>query len=74
MSLTALQASAYLHHLHFYSPDPRRLAEFYASAMNMQIQPLDDGSLVASGPERRLLLSEGPAKKLAHAGFAVRDA
>ena len=74
MSLTALQASAYLHHLHFHSPDPRRLAEFYEGAMNMQLQQLQDGSLLAFGPERRLLFSEGPAKKLAHAGFAVRDA
>jgi catechol-2,3-dioxygenase len=73
MSLTALQASAYLHHLHFHTPDPSRLAEFYGGAMNMQVHHLDDDSWLASGPERRLLFSEGPAKKLAYAAFAVRD-
>ncbi len=77
MSLTALQASAYLHHLHFTSPQPERLATFYADAMNMNVELLaegvDDPRLV-TGPGRRVLFSLGEAKGLAHAGFAVRDA
>lgn len=74
MPLTALQASAYLHHLHFGSPDPERLAKFYADAMDMFGERKGDGTFLTRGPARRLLFSEGLAKKLVHAGFAVRDA
>lgn len=72
MSLSALQASAYLHHLHFGSGDPAKLAGFYARMMNMVSQPTGDSFQVV-GPARRLLFSPGEAKKLLHAGFAVRD-
>ena len=73
MELTALQASAYLHHVHLGSPAPQRLVQFYARAMDMEERPIEGGYL-ACGPGRRLMVSEGPAKKLLHAGFAVRDA
>ncbi len=74
MSLTALQASAYLHHLQFHSPDPKRLAEWYGNAMDMEVSTASDDLWLASGPARQLLFSKGDAKTLAHAGFAVRDA
>jgi catechol 2,3-dioxygenase len=74
MAMTALQASAYLHHLHFGSPEPAKLAQFYADVMDMDKQPQADGSFLTRGPGRRLLISRGPARKLMHAGFAVRDA
>lgn len=74
MSMTAIQASAYLHHLHFTSPDPHTLASFYAESMQMSIQPLDSDLLLLVGPGRRILLSAGEAKHLVTAGFAVRDA
>lgn len=74
MSLTALQAGAYLHHLHFGSPDPERLARFYSDAMDMLSERQRDGTFWTRGPARRLVFSQGPAKKLVHAGFAVRDA
>jgi catechol 2,3-dioxygenase-like lactoylglutathione lyase family enzyme len=74
MSLTALQASAYLHHLHFLSPAPARLADWYSHAMNMQVESLSGELWLARGPARKVLFSKGEAKKLAHAGFAVRDA
>lgn len=74
MSMTALQASAYLHHLHLHSPDPQRLATFYANAMEMTAVPAGDTCWQVQGPARRLLVSEGPAKHLASAAFAVRDA
>ncbi|MDP9051204.1 MAG: VOC family protein [Acidobacteriota bacterium] len=74
MSLTALQASAYLHHIQLCSPEPQRLAEWYARAMNMQVKPLGDGVWLTSGPSRQVLFSKGEAKKLGHAAFAVRDA
>jgi catechol 2,3-dioxygenase len=74
MSMTVLQASAYLHHLHFSSPDPDRLSTFYSNVMDMAIERRRDGTLLTRGPARRLIFSRGPAKKLVHAGFAVRDA
>jgi catechol 2,3-dioxygenase-like lactoylglutathione lyase family enzyme len=74
MAMTALQASAYLHHLHFGSPDPEKLARFYAGVMDMKDEPLGDGRFLTKGPARRLIFSKGPAKMLMHAGFAVRDA
>jgi len=71
---SALEASAYLHHLHLGSPDPERLAKFYADAMDMSAAAEDGGSWVARGPARRLQFSQGPAQKLLSAGFALRDA
>jgi catechol 2,3-dioxygenase len=74
MSLTALQASTYLHHLHFTTPQPERLAVFYGEAMDMNVEVLSDGLWLATGPARRVLFSAGEAKRLESAGFAVRDA
>jgi catechol 2,3-dioxygenase len=73
MVITALSASAYLHHLHLSSPDPKRMADFYADAMNMDGAGQHDGGWVVRGPGRRALFSKGPARALVHAGFAVRD-
>ncbi len=72
MSLSAVQASAYLHHLHLESANPDRLSAFYASVMSMERSKSDNGWIV-QGPARRLLISQGAEKKLASAGFAVRD-
>ena len=55
MSLTALQSSAYLHHIHFHSPDPERLARWYGSTMNMQLESLPRGLWLTSGPSRQVL-------------------
>ena len=74
MSLTALQASAYLHHLHLQSPDPAGLSEWYGKAMLMKVDALPGYGWLAVGPARQVIFSAGVAKKLAHAGFAVRDA
>ncbi|RAI40102.1 VOC family protein [Rhodoplanes roseus] len=73
--LSAVQAGAYLHHLHLTSPDPEKLAAFYADLMDMApVSSADSAeSIVLAGPGRRLLLSRGPAKALGHAGFALRD-
>jgi catechol 2,3-dioxygenase len=73
MSLTALQASAYLHHLHFSSPDPARLARWYGTVMDMKVECLPEGGWLTSGPARQVIFSKGEGKKLAHAGLAVRD-
>src|ERR1700678_4123622 len=74
MSLTTLQASAYLHHLHLCSPAPQQLAEWYSSAMDMKSESLPGDLWLTTGPSRQVLFSKGDAKKLGHAGFAVRDA
>jgi catechol 2,3-dioxygenase-like lactoylglutathione lyase family enzyme len=74
MSLSALQASAYLHHLQLESPDPKRLASFYRDAMEMRLEQHADGVWLTQGPGRQVLFSEGEARKLARAAFAVRDA
>lgn len=73
MPLTAVEASAYLHHLHLTSPDPEGLARFYGDALDMAVTPHGEGWL-CRGPGRRMLFGKGPAKQLAHAGFATRDA
>lgn len=74
MSYNVLQASAYLHHLHLHSPEPEALARWYGAVMNMEVASLSDGVWLTTGPARQVLFSKGEAKKLAHAGFAVRDA
>lgn len=73
--LSAVQAGAYLHHLHLRTPDPAGMAAFYAGVMDMGAvdDTADDGMVAVAGPGRRLLLSEGPARTLGHAGFALRD-
>jgi len=73
MPVTAVQASAYLHHVHLHSPDPERLAAFYSNAMEMTASAVGADVWLLTGPSRRLLISRGPAKYLAHAAFAVRD-
>ncbi|ARP99614.1 VOC family protein [Pseudorhodoplanes sinuspersici] len=72
MSLSAVQASAYLHHLHLESADPDRLSAFYASVMSMERSRFENG-WITQGPARRLIISHGKEKSLASAGFAVRD-
>lgn len=74
MSYNVLQASTYLHHLHLHSPEPERLACWYGSVMKMQVESLSDGVWLTTGPARQVIFSKGIAKKLAHAGFALRDA
>jgi catechol 2,3-dioxygenase len=74
MSLNALQVSAYLHHLHFQSPEPERLARWYGNIMNMEVESLSKSDWLATGPGRRVAFSQGEAKKMTYAGYAVRDA
>ncbi len=73
MSMTTLQASAYLHHLNLNSPDPERLARFYSDTMDMPDLGKMDGLWFAGASGRRVLFNEGAARTLAHAGFACRD-
>jgi catechol-2,3-dioxygenase len=71
---TAMEASAYLHHLHLGSPSPEALAGFYADTMDMPA-PVRSGEVwLIAGSQRRLMISPGAPRQLHHAGFAVRDA
>jgi catechol-2,3-dioxygenase len=72
-TLTAVQAGAYLHHLCLGSPDPTRLAEFYADVMDMAVERLSDKSYLTIGPRRALIFTSGTAKALSYAAFACRD-
>ena len=51
MTLTAVKAGAYTHHLAIASPEPERLAAFYADTMDMAATPLGAAFLVR-GPAR----------------------
>ncbi len=74
MTLTTVEAGAYLHHIHLHSPNPEALAQFYSDTMDMPVVERDGDVFIVRGPRRRVLISEGPAKKLAHCAFACRDA
>jgi catechol 2,3-dioxygenase-like lactoylglutathione lyase family enzyme len=74
MSLTAVQAGAYLHHIAFESAAPQRLAEFYAETMGMQVHQIVENEWRCQGPMRRMIFVPGENRKLAFAGFACRDA
>jgi len=74
MPRTALEASVYLHHLHFCTPHPEALARWYGQVMDMDVEPIGDHLWWTSGPGRHVLFSKGKARTLAHAGYAARDA
>ena len=65
--------TATLHHLGLQTSDPARLAQFYEKALGYRLE--ERGSAyIGRGPDRRLILSEGPSKTLSHVGFALADA
>lgn len=73
MPVSAIEAGAYLHHIHLLSPQPERLARFYADTMDMPQVRQDGDVTVVSGPRRQVLFSQGDAKTLAVAAFACRN-
>ena len=73
MTLTAVQAGAYLHHLAFESAAPADLAAFYADVMDMDCTRVSEVEWRCSGPARRMMIVPGETKKLAFAGLACRD-
>ena len=46
MSSSALQASAYLHHLHFSSPHPEKIAKWYGDVMDMKTEQLPEDEIL----------------------------
>jgi catechol 2,3-dioxygenase-like lactoylglutathione lyase family enzyme len=73
MTLTAVKCGAFTHHLALTSPEPARLAAFYADAMDMTARQTGAAWLVC-GPGRRLIVSQGAKNGLGHVGMGVRDA
>ncbi|RJG40590.1 VOC family protein [Mesorhizobium sp. DCY119] len=74
MSLTAVQAGAYLHHVAFESADPARLAGYYGRAMDMRVQEVGAGIYYCEGPARRFIVVPGEDRRLAYGALACRDA
>lgn len=74
MTLTAVHAGAYLHHLAFESAKPKELAEFYSGTMEMALHQVSDDEWRCEGPRRRMIVKRGTDNKLAFAGFGCRDA
>ncbi|MBB3175026.1 catechol 2,3-dioxygenase-like lactoylglutathione lyase family enzyme [Endobacter medicaginis] len=68
----AVKAGAYLHHMVLRSPDPAKMAVFYADVMNMPARQEGD-VWICEGPMRRMAFIAGD-RGLASAGFACRDA
>jgi catechol 2,3-dioxygenase-like lactoylglutathione lyase family enzyme len=62
-----------LHHIRIDSPDPARLAAFYARAMGMTATPLGDDTYRVEGRERRLVIGRGAARAHPYSAFALAD-
>lgn len=74
MTLTAVTAGAYLHHIALMSDRPETLAAFYAQALDMDADKAGAGEWHCTGAGRRVAFLPGPPQALAYAGFACRDA
>jgi len=73
MTLTAVNAGAYLHHIALQSEQPEKLAAFYAQALDMDATRAGGSAWHCTGAGRRVVFLQGPPKTLAFAGFACRD-
>ena len=75
--MTSLQTAtpARLHHLHFTSEDPQKLARFYIDLMDLApaAAGAPGGALVLKGGLRSLQISKGPSRALAWSAYAVAD-
>ena len=73
MSLTAVQAEIFLHHLEIQSSNPERLANFYSNIMDMKIDKLSLDKFICDGPSRKIIISKGKNKTLSYAGMVCRN-
>ena len=64
---------AQLDHIAIESPDPERLAQFYARALGMGVTPLGNGCWLAAGRQRHLIISHGSSRGHPFSAFAVAD-
>jgi 4-hydroxy-tetrahydrodipicolinate synthase len=65
---------ATLHHLRRDSPEPERLAEFYARLLGDRIERLEDGTWLVAGQGRALIAGPGEAGAVPYYALALRDA
>ncbi len=68
-----METGAALHHLHLYSPDPQKMADFYCRTYGM-LPHRDGDRWVCVTPGRLLVVSQGEANRLAYATYAFADA
>ena len=73
MSLTAVQADIFLHHLEIQSSNPERLSNFYSNIMDMKIDKLSSDKFLCDGPSRKIITTLGKNKTLSHAGMVCRN-
>jgi len=73
MTLTAVNAGAYLHHIALRSEQPEKLAAFYAQGLDMDATRAGGNEWHCTGAGRRVIFLPGAAQTMAFAGFACRD-
>ncbi len=73
MSLNAVKAGAFTHHLSLTSLEPERLARYYSDTMDMSPPEKHGAGWLVRGPGRRLIVSQGARNGLLHVGMGVRD-
>ena len=73
MSLTAVQADIFLHHLEIQSSNPERLSNFYSNIMDMNVDKLSSDKFLCDGPSRKIIITLGKDKTLSHAGMVCRN-
>ena len=73
MSLTAVQADIFLHHLEIQSSNPERLSNFYSNIMDMKIDKLSSDKFLCDGPSRKIIITLGKDKTLSYAGMVCRN-
>ena len=73
MSMTRPEIQARLHHLCLRSPDPARLAQFFANGYGMGIVRRPAGPLECRARDRRVLIQEGRVNAVSYFGFAFAD-
>jgi catechol 2,3-dioxygenase len=75
--MTALEVSplwpADLDHLRLDSPQPETLAAFYACTLGMAVSPLSDGTWLAAGSQRRLVIGRGAARGQPYSAYSLAD-
>jgi catechol 2,3-dioxygenase len=63
---------ATLDHIRYDSPDPSKLADFYAGAMGMTKTPLDASAFLLEAPSRSIVIGAGAAGQ-PYSAFALSD-
>jgi catechol-2,3-dioxygenase len=73
MTLSAVQADIFLHHLEIQSKNPDKLAEFYTNIMNMKTNRMSAQKFICDGPDRKIIITSGINKTLSYAGMVCRS-